>query len=56
MKNKKFFTDYAWYCSTTMLTSEIIKETMYFNSILISHKITYGTVMIKTPLSSFSLF
>jgi len=28
MKNKKIVTNYACYCSTTMLTSKITKETI----------------------------
>jgi len=41
MKNKKIVTNYACYCSTTMLTSKIIKETIEncFNSIVINHRI-----------------
>jgi len=41
MKNKKIVTNYACYCSTTVLTSKKIKETIenLFQFVVINHKI-----------------
>jgi len=46
-KPNQIVTNYACDCSTTMLTSKLIKEAIekFFNSIFINFKITYDPVM-----------
>jgi len=52
-KTKKIVTNYACFCSTTVLTSKIIKEAyrkICFNLTLIYHEIIYDAAMKKTPV------